>query len=110
MEHTRPLTSPACWEEFPATVIDVDSLLPDLEVPLRRWEVILTVPREDDGEPLVPFALPGAVLGCWSATEVTASALVDAEKASEAVALAERLAPDLAGSAGARWTVRAAAG
>jgi hypothetical protein len=56
----------------------------------------------------VPHALPHAVLGCWSADQVVASVTVLASRPSGAVATAEALVPELARSAGAVVTVRAA--
>jgi hypothetical protein len=74
----------------------------------RPYEVVLTVPREDGGEPLVPRALPAVVLGCWSATQVVASVTVLAARPSVAVATAEALMPDLAQAAGVVVTVKSA--
>jgi len=70
--------------------------------------VVATVPRTDGGEPLVPHALPPEVLGCWSADKVMASVTVLTVRPSLAVAAVERLVPELAPSARAVVTVRAA--
>jgi hypothetical protein len=86
----------------------MDALWLDMPEPRRPYEVVLTVPREDGGEPLVPRALPTVVLGCWSATQVVASVTVLAARPSAAVAAAEALVPDLAEAAGAIVTVKAA--
>lgn len=67
----------------------------------HSYEVLLTVPREDKGEPLVPRELPPEVLGCWSADTVTVSATVAASRPSRAVAAVEALVPELAEAAGA---------
>ena len=69
---------------------------------------MLTVPREDGGEPLVPRALPALVLGCWCATRVLASVTVLAARPSAAVAAAGALVPDLAHAAGVIVTVKSA--
>jgi len=63
-------------------VVTMDALWPDMPEQRRRYEVVVTVPREDGGEPLVPRALPAVVLGCWSATLVTASVTVMAARPS----------------------------
>ena len=91
-------------------VVTMDALWPDMPEQRRPYEVVLTVPREDGGEPLVPRALPAAVLGCWSTTQVVASVTVLAARPSMAVAAAEALVPELARAAGALMTVKAAAG
>ena len=74
---------------------------PELAGDLRTFEVVVTVPREDGGEPLVPYTLPPQVLGCWAADKVTASAVVPASRPSTAVAAVEVLVPDPATAAGA---------
>jgi hypothetical protein len=73
----------------------------------RAFEVMVTVPRADGGEPFVPHALPPEVLGCWSADQVVASVTVLTAWPSGAVAAAEALVPELARAAGAVVTVRA---
>jgi hypothetical protein len=75
----------------------------------RLFEVLVTVTREDGGEPLVPRPLPEDVLGCWSAGELTVSARVLALRPSRAVAAVEALVPELARAAGAAVTVRGVA-
>ena len=50
-------------------VVHLNVLFPDLAEQKRPFEVVLTVPRPDDGEPLVPCTLPAEVLGCWSADQ-----------------------------------------
>jgi hypothetical protein len=85
-----------------------DALWPELAGQRRAFEVVVTVPRGDGGEPLVPRALPPEVLGCWSADQVAASVAVLAARPSGAVAAAEALVPELTWSAGAVVTVRAA--
>jgi hypothetical protein len=89
-------------------VVTMDALWPDMPEQRRPYEVVLTVPREDGGEPLVPRTLPAVVLGCWSATQVVASVTVLAAQLSVAVAAAEALVPDLAHAAGVTVSVKAA--
>lgn len=86
------------------------ALWPELEEQPRPFEVVVTVPRTDDGEPLVPCALPDEVIGCWSAESVVLSVTVLASRASAAVSAVEVLVPDLAGAARAEVTVRASVG
>jgi hypothetical protein len=69
---------------------------PELAEQRRAFEVVVTVPREGDEEPLVPCALPPEVLGYWSADKVIMSAMVRALGHSGAVAAAEALVPELA--------------
>jgi hypothetical protein len=88
--------------------VTMDALWPDMPEQRRPCEVVVTVPREDGGEPLVPRSLPIVVLCCWSATLVTASVTVMAARPSLAVAAAEALVPVLARAAGARVAVKAA--
>jgi hypothetical protein len=90
-----------------APVVIMDVLWPELAEQCRAFEVVMTVPREDGGEPFVPHALPHGALGCWSADQVVASVTVLASPPSGAVAAAEALVPELARSAGAVLTVRA---
>jgi hypothetical protein len=87
-------------------VVSMEALWPELPEQCRPYEVLLTVPREDKGEPLVPQELPPEVLGCWSADTVTVSATVLASRPSRAVAAVEALVPELAEAAGAGVTVR----
>jgi hypothetical protein len=89
-----------------APVVSMDALWPDPAEQRRAFEVVVRVPREDSGEPLIPRALPAEVLGCWSATTVTVSATVLASRPSRAVAAVEALVPELAAAAGAAVTVR----
>jgi hypothetical protein len=88
-------------------VVTMDALWPDMPEQRRPYEVVLTVAREDGGEPVVPRALPAVVLGCWSATQVVASVTVMAARPSMAVATAEALVPDLAQAVGVIVTVKA---
>jgi hypothetical protein len=90
-------------------VVTMDALWPDMPERRRPHEVVVTVPREGGGEPLVPRSLPALVPGCWSATLVTAPVTVMAARPSLAVAAAEALMPELARAAGALVTVKAAA-
>jgi hypothetical protein len=90
-------------------VVSMEALWPELPEQCRPYEVLLTVPREDNGEPLVPRELPPEVLGYWSAGTVTVSATVVASRPSRAVAAVEALVPELAEAAGASVTVRGAA-
>jgi hypothetical protein len=89
-------------------VVSMDALWPELAGQRRVFEVVVTVPREDGGEPLVPRALPPGVLGCWSADQVVASVSVLGSRPSRAVTAVEALVPELAQAAGAVVTVRAA--
>ena len=91
-------------------VVTMDALWPDMPEQRRPYEVVLTVPRQDGGEPLVQRVLPAVVLGCWSATQVVASVTVLAARPSMAVAAAGALVPDLAQAVGAIVTVKAADG
>jgi hypothetical protein len=86
--------------------VTMEVLWPELPEQCHSYEVLLTVPREDKGEPLVPRELPPEVLGCWSADTVTVSATVMTSRPSRAVAAVEALVPELAGAAGASVTVR----
>ena len=74
----------------------------------RPFEIVLVVPREDVGEPLVPHTLPPEVPGCWSADQVIVSAIVLASGPTAAIAAVEALVPELARASGAAVTVRAA--
>ena len=89
-------------------VVSMDALWPELAEQRRVFEVVVTVPREDGGEPLVPRALPPEVLGCWSADQVVASVSVLCSRPSRAIAAVEALMPELARAAGAVVTVRSA--
>jgi hypothetical protein len=89
-------------------VVSMTALWP-VEEQKREFEVLITVPREDGGEPLVPTTLPAEVLGCWSADQVVVSLRVLAPRPSSAVAAAEVLVPELAGAPKAEVTVRAGA-
>lgn len=109
-----PLTQSLPYEEFPvpgdSLTLRLDVLFPELAEQKRRFDVMVTVPRPDDGEPLVPCALPAGVLGCWSADRAVVSLTVLACRPSGAVAAAEVLVPELATAAGAEVTVKTAAG
>ena len=87
-------------------IVSMEALWPELPEQCRPYEVLLTVPREDKGEPLVPRELPPEVLGCWSADTVTVSATVLASRPSRAVAAVEALVPELAEATGAAVTAR----
>jgi hypothetical protein len=91
-----------------APVVRMDVLWPELAGQRRAFEVMVTVPRGDGGEPLVPRALPPEALGWWSADRVAASVTVLAARPSGAVVAAEALVHDLARSAGVVVTARAA--
>ena len=91
---------------YTAPVVTMEALWPELPEQCRPYNVLLTVPREDKGEPLVPRELPSEVLGCWSADTVTVSATVLASRPSRAVAAVEALVPELAEATGAAVTVR----
>ena len=86
----------------------MDALWPGLPDHRRPFEVVVTAPRADGGEPLVPRALPPEVLGCWSADQVIVSAVVLASRADAAVATVTALIPELTCAAGAEVKVRAA--
>lgn len=93
----------------PSPVVSMEALWPELAEQRRPFEVVVTVPRSDGGEPLVPCSLPAEVIGCWSADQVVMSVTVLAPRPSGALAAAEVLVPDLARAAGAVMTVRPAA-
>ena len=85
----------------------METLWPEQAGEQRPYKVVATVPREDGGEPLVPYDLPPEVLACWSADQVTVSATVTASRPSRAVAAVaalEALAPELAGASRAYVT------
>ena len=86
----------------------MDALWPGLAKQRRPFEVVVMVPREDGGEPLVPRVLPPEVLGSWSAAQVVASVTVLAAQPSSAIAPAEVLIPELTRAAGAVFTAKAA--
>lgn len=88
----------------------MDALWPELAEQKRPFEVVVTVPRADGGEPLVPCKLPAEVLGCWSADQVTVSVTVLASRPSGAVAAAEVLVPELSRAAGAEVRARPVSG
>jgi hypothetical protein len=85
-------------------IMNMDVLWPELAEQLHAFEVVVTVPRQDGGEPLVPRALPSEVLGCWSADQVVASVRVVASRPLGAVAATEALAPEMAKASGAVLT------
>jgi hypothetical protein len=89
-------------------VVSMTALWPELEDQQRPFEVVVTVPRADGGEPLVPCPLPPEVLGCWSAESVVMSVTVMATRKSAAVAAVEVLVPELAGAAEAEVRVKPA--
>jgi hypothetical protein len=89
-------------------VITMEALWPELAGQRRPFEVVVTLPRADGGELLVPRQLPAEVLGCWSADQVVLSVTVLASRPSVAVAVAEVLVPELATAAGAVVTARPA--
>lgn len=82
----------------------MEALWPELPEQCRPYDVLLTAPREDKGEPLVPRELPPEVLACWTAD--TVSATVVASRPSRAVAAVHALVPQLAEATGAAVTVR----
>ena len=65
------------------------TLLPDVGVPPRRWEVVLTVPLDDDRDGLMPLAMPvpSSAIGAWTATQAVLSLPVSARDLQEAVIL-----------------------
>lgn len=69
-------------------VVGLDALWPEFSGQQRRFEVVVTVPREDGGEPLAPRTLPPEVLTCWSADQVIVSATVVASRLASAAARA----------------------
>lgn len=86
-------------------LVTMEALWPDLPEQKRPYEVVVTVPCQDGGEPLVPRDLPPEVFGCWQANQLTVSATVIASRPSRAVAAVEALIPELAGATGASVTV-----
>src|ERR1700722_13830848 len=91
-----------------SAVVRLNVLFLEIGEQTRPFEVLVTVPRADTGEPLVPHTLPAEVLGCWSADQVVVSVTVLASRPSAAVAAAEVLVPALATAAGAVVSVRPA--
>lgn len=90
----------------PLHIVSMDALWPELPGQCRPYEVVLTVPREDGGEPLVPRALPTEVLCCWSADQVMVSVTVLASRPAAAVAAVEALVPELTCAPGAVVAIR----
>jgi hypothetical protein len=66
------------------------TLLPDLETPLRAYEVIVTVPRDGDDDVLVPDSAPRGmnIEACFTAAQVQIAVTVKASSLAEAVMLA----------------------
>jgi hypothetical protein len=91
-----------------SAVVSMDALRRGLPEGRRSFEVVVTAPRQDGGEPLVPRALPPEVQGCWSADEVIVSAIVLTSRRSAAVAAVETLVTEVTCAEGAAVTVRAA--
>jgi hypothetical protein len=88
-------------------LVSMTALWPDLAEQRRTYEVTLTVPRQDGGDPLAPRTLPARVIGVWSADQTIVSVTVLATYPSGALAAVEALLPDLARAAGAAITVKA---
>jgi hypothetical protein len=88
-------------------VVSMEALWPELPDEHRRFEVVVTVAREDGGEIPAPRALPPEVRGWWSAGHATVKATVMASSASRAVAVMEALVPELTRAAGATVTAHA---
>jgi hypothetical protein len=65
------------------------TLLPDVAEPPRRWELVLTVPLDEDRDGLVPpsVPLPRSAMGAWTATQAVLSVPVQARDLQEAVIL-----------------------
>jgi hypothetical protein len=89
-------------------LVSMTALWPDLAEQRRAYEVVLTVPRPDGGDPSVPRTLPARVVGAWSANQTIVSITVLATYPSGALAAVEALLPDLARAAGSTITVKAA--
>lgn len=87
-------------------VVSMDALWPEQPEQCRPYEVVVTVPRDDGGDPPVPRALPPEVLGCLSAEQVIVSVTVLASRPVAAVAAREVLVPELTQAAGVVVTVR----
>jgi hypothetical protein len=66
-----------------------ETLLPDLETPLRAYEVIVTVPRDGDDNVLVPDSAPRGmnIDACWTAAQAQIVVTVKAQTLLEAVTL-----------------------
>jgi hypothetical protein len=79
----------------PSPTVNMHALWPELPGQRRPFEVVVSVPREDGGEPLVPRLMPPEVLSCWSADQVIVSATVLASRPAAAVAAVEALVPEL---------------
>jgi hypothetical protein len=86
--------------------VTMEAVRPELASQWRLFEVVMTVPRSDGGEPLVPFTLSAGVLTCWSADEIIVSATVLAGRPSTALAAAEALMPELPEAAKVLITVQ----
>lgn len=90
---------------------DTDTLLPDVGNPARRWELLLTVPLDDDRGGLAPLPLPvpPSVMGAWSGTQAYLSVPVSARDLQEAAILGLAAAGPWARIPGASAVVRPAA-
>lgn len=65
------------------------TLLPDVGKPPGRWELLLTVPLDGDGDELgpLPLPVPPAVMGAWTASQAVLSVPVSARDLPEAAIL-----------------------
>jgi hypothetical protein len=91
-------------------VVSVAALRPELPEQRRSFEVVVIVPREDGGEPLVPYSLPPELLGCWPADQVIVSATSARGGRRRLAAAVEELVPEMTRAARAAVMVRVAAG
>jgi hypothetical protein len=89
--------------------VEETTLMPDVEHPLRNWEVVLTVPLDQDRDALVPpgaETIPRSAMGVWSATQAVFSVPVKARGLLEAGTLGLAALGEWADAPGASASVR----
>jgi hypothetical protein len=86
------------------------TLLPDIGDPGRRWELVLTVPLDDDGDGLLPLPrpVPAGTIGAWTAAQAILSIPVSARDLQEAAILGLAAAGGWAREPGATAVIRPA--
>lgn len=86
----------------------MESLLPDVPEPLRRFDVTVSVPREDDGDGLVPPSAPRGknVVSAWTAEQAIMCVTVTAPGLFEAAVLGLAAAGEWAQMPGASAEVK----
>jgi hypothetical protein len=84
------------------------TLLPDAGDPGRRWELVLTVPLDGDGDGLAPLPrpVPSGAMGAWTGTQAVLSVPVSARDLQEAAILGLAAAGAWAREPGASAAVR----